>query len=122
MAYGITSEAQLIDIATITSGCNQYKQCLEDFETNGNRVIEAGEICNAKALSIDYTTLQWSINDLGEEIKNVKTTLSAAADGVVAAAQKVYNEQMAELNEYRRQLEEQERLRQQQQQSSTNKS
>lgn len=119
MAYGITSEAQLIDIATITAGCNQYKQCLEDFETNGNRVIEAGEICDAKALSIDYTTLQWTINDLGEEIKNVKTTLSAAADGVVAAAQKVYNEQLAELNEYRRQLEA-ERQKQQQQSSTSN--
>ena len=119
MAYGITSEAQLIDIATITAGCNQYKQCLEDFETNGNRVIEAGEICDAKALSIDYTTLQWTINDLGEEIKNVKTTLSAATDGVVAAAQRVYNEQVAELNEYRRQLAEQEKLRQQQSSSNS---
>ena len=113
MAYGITSEAQLIDVGTITAGCNQYKQALEDFETNGNRVKEAGEVCNAKALSIDSSTIQWTISDLGEEIKNVKTSLSAAADGVVAEATRVYNEQVAELNEYRRRLAE-EQARQQQ--------
>ncbi len=108
MAYGITSESQLIDVSTIQSGCDQYKQHLDDFEINGNRVIEAGEVCNAKALSIDSGTLQWSINDLGEEIKDLKTSLSAAADGVVSDAIRVYNEQVAELNEYRRRLAEQE--------------
>ena len=106
MAYGITSESQLIDVSTITSGANQYKSALEFYTDGGNQVIAAGATCNAKALSVDGASFESEITEVGNKIKTLKDTYSSAADAVVAAANTVYNEQVAELQEYRRRLAE----------------
>ena len=103
MAYGITSQAQIIDLNTIIAGANQLKTALEDFGRSGNAVIAAGETCTKKALSIDDSTLEISITDLGNEIKNLKGQLGVAVDEFVNQARQVYNQQVAEYNEYVRQ-------------------
>ncbi|MBR2828223.1 MAG: hypothetical protein IKE70_03230 [Bacilli bacterium] len=100
MSYGITSMSQIIDVGTITSGCNSMKTVLQDFEKSGNTVVEAGNICTEKALSIDDKTMQYSLNDLGEEIKNVKEAVTNYLDEVEALAQKIYQEQLQEYNDY----------------------
>ena len=100
MGYGITSLSQVIDIGTISSGCAAYKNALKDFETCGNTVITAGETCNKKALSVDDSTLQYPITDLGQAIKDLKTEYSGYADDVEAQARRIYDEQIAEYNQY----------------------
>ena len=105
MAYGITSKSQLIDLNTIVAGANQFRTAIEDFERSGNAVIEAGETCTKKALSVDDSTLEFSITDLGNEMKDLKSTFSSYADELVAQATRVYNAQVTELNEYIRQQE-----------------
>jgi hypothetical protein len=50
MAYGITSESQLIDIYTIMDGINKYRVAIEDFVASGKKVITASEICSADAM------------------------------------------------------------------------
>ena len=107
MGYGITSPSQIIDLATIQSGCAQFKEALKDYQTSGATVIEAGETCNEKALSVDESTLQFSITQLGTEMQALVKTFSSYADQVVADATQVYNAQWAEYNEYVRMLEEQ---------------
>lgn len=105
MAYGITSSSQLVDLDTIRSGCEQFKKALEDFKSCGKAVIAAGETCSKKALSIDENSLEFSITDLGTEIKSLKDVYSAYADQLMAEAIQVYNAQVNELNEYIRQQE-----------------
>ena len=100
MSYGITSTSQIIDLSTILNGCAAYKNALKDFETCGNTVIAAGEKCNKKALSVDDSTLQYPITDLGQAIKDLKTEYSGYADDVEAQARRIYNEQVAEYNDY----------------------
>ena len=107
MAYGITSSSQLIDVDTIRSACEQYKAVLDDFDRCGSTVVQAGETCSAKALSVDESSLTASITDLGEDIQGLKTTFSTYADQLLADAITVYNQQVAELNEYNRRLSEQ---------------
>ena len=104
MAYGITSTSQIIDLNTIKAGCQAFKDALQDFQTCGETVIQAGETCNAKALSVDETSLQFSITQLGSEIKELKTTFASYADQVLAEATQVYNAQVAEYEEYIRKL------------------
>lgn len=115
MAYGITSESQLIDIYTITNGINKYREVIEGFETCGNKVIAASETCNKEAMSVDNNSLQAEIEMLGTSIQNLKNELNAIADEVLMEAQMVRQKQYNELVEYQRQL-----ALQQQQQSQTN--
>ena len=100
MAYGITSTSQIIDLATILNGCAAYKNALRDFETCGNTVIKAGETCTKKALSVDDNTLQYPITDLGQAIRDLKAEYTGYADYVEAQARRIYNEQVAEYNDY----------------------
>lgn len=112
MAYGITDKSQLIDYETIRRNCEQYKIILEDFKKCGEEVVQAGEACNQDALSIDESTMQETIVELGVGIQNAAIAYANSADQLVADAIKVYNAQVAELNEYLR--------RQSQQNSNSN--
>lgn len=121
MAYGITSESQLIDIYTIMDGINKYRAAIESFEKCGQKVITASEICTAEALSVDNDTLQYPIEALGLEIQNLKEQLNSIADEFLLDAQVVRQDQYDELVEYQRQqalLQQQQQ--QQQQQGQTN--
>ncbi len=122
MAYGITDESQIIDTATITRGINKFREAIEAFELSGKKVIQASEICTADALSIDNNTLQWPIEDLGIEIKDLKVYLNSLADEVLYEAQVVSSQQYNELTEYRRQqaLLAQQQAQQQAQQGQNN--
>ena len=103
MAYGITSESQLIDIYTIMDGFNKYRTAIEDFVTCGKKVITASEICSADAMSVDNDTLQNPIESLVKEIQALKDQLNAFADEVLFEAQLVRQSQYNELLEYQRQ-------------------
>ncbi len=106
--YGITSKSQIIDLDTIKAGCQEFKDCLDDFEICGKGVIEAGETCNSKALSVDEKTFEYPITDLGESIKALKDEYIGYADQVIADATSVYNAQIAEYNDYVTKMQQQE--------------
>ncbi len=99
--YGITDESQLIDIETIRLGCEAFKTAMDSFSACGNEVCNAAELCTKKALSVDDTTLEYPINELGKNIKNLKDIYSDYADSLYESALKVYNEQKLELAEYK---------------------
>ena len=103
MAYGITSESQLIDIYTIMDGINKYRAAIEAFDASGKKVVHASELCTAEAMSVDSSTLQYPIEALGLEIQNLKEQLNAIADEVLFEAQLVRQAQYNELVEYQRQ-------------------
>lgn len=105
MAYGITDKSQLIDIDTIQSGCERLKDAANDFDRCGADIVSAGIICDKKALSVDEASLEITINDLGEEVKDIKTAIIRNADQLLSDATTIYNMQVAELNEYNRKLE-----------------
>lgn len=109
MAYGITSESQLIDIGTIRSGCSQYESALDFYTDGGNQVKDAGSNLNAKALSVDGASFESEVTQVGEKMRSLKDNYYAAAEACYAAAVEVYNAQVAELNEYRRRLAEQQK-------------
>lgn len=104
--YNITSESQIIDLNTITSACEEFKKCLDDFVDCGKCVIEAGETCNKKALSVDDSTFEYPITSLGESIKELKDTYIGYADEVIEQATAIYNAQVAEYNSYIQSLQE----------------
>ena len=107
MAYGITSESQLIDVGTIGSGCNAFVSALNVFSDGANQMISAGQTCNEKALSVDGTSFEADITSIGQQINQLRDEYASYADAVYAAAVQVYNEQVAELNAYRNWLAQQ---------------
>ncbi len=100
MGYNITSESQLIDINAIQSGCEKFKTALDAFEKCGKKVTQASETCNKKALSVDGSSMEYSIADVATAITNLKSEYSGYADSVYSEALSVYNSQVAELNAY----------------------
>ena len=104
MGYGITSESQLIDVDAIGAGCNAYISALGFFNDGASQMINAGHKCNAEALSVDGTSFETEIVGIGEQINQLKDTYASYAEAVYAAAVQVYNEQVNELNNYRRWL------------------
>ena len=99
----ITDLSQLIDYKTIQFGCNQYKDAVEDFYRCGEKVIQAGESCDKKTLSVEDGTLEYQIKELGKEIQNLKNTLARSAAQVERDAIIAYNHQVEEYNTYVRQ-------------------
>lgn len=107
MAYGITSEAQLIDINAIRMGCAQYVDDLDYFVEAGEQICGAGDICSSKALSVDDSSMQQNLYDLGQAIAALADSYASAANDVYAQAVSVYNAQVAELQAYYQSLENQ---------------
>ncbi len=104
MAFGITSESQLIDVNAIRKGCEAYIDALGFFVDGGNQIISAGNTCSAKALSVDGSSFQNDIIEVGYQIIALRDEYAACAENVYAQAVQIYNAQVAELNEYNRQL------------------
>lgn len=110
MAYGITSPNQFIDIDAIKSGCQKLVDSVQDFETCGKYIIEAGNTCSKKALAVDGGSLEGEITEVGDEIASLKDAYIQCVEAVMQQAVNVYNQQVNEYNEYvRRQNEEAQR-------------
>lgn len=108
MYYGITSESQIIDIASIQTAVESIKNAATDFSTCATGVSTAAGICDASALAIEGKTLQPTIEELAEGIQGLQSQVEELADSILAVANQVYNSQCIELREYQA---EQERLR-----------
>ena len=106
MAYGITNESQLIDVSTIKRGCDYFKEALSFFVDAGNQIVSAGHTCNKDAISVDNSSFENEIVDLGNDIIAVRDKYVSAIDSLYQQAVTVYNNQVAELNEYNRRLAE----------------
>lgn len=100
MAYGITNRNQMIDVNTIRKGCQELSVALRDFEKCGKLVCRAGETCTKKALSVDNSSLEGQISEIGEQIKAIKDTYVGYADALAQEALDVYRDQEAEYNNY----------------------
>lgn len=103
MAYGITSESQLIDITTISRGCTAIEAAAEKFEECAKKITRASEICNAEALSVDKTTMQPQLEADAAYIKSIKTAVDDFTRSIRSIALQVHSEQSAELNSYKAQ-------------------
>lgn len=100
MGYTITDPSQIIDIQAVINGINQYKTVLQDLDSCGAAVIFAGGMLTKDALSIDDSTLEYSVSDLGDQIKSLYDTLVGYADDVLSQAEQVYRAQVMEYNDY----------------------
>lgn len=104
MAYGITSESQLIDIAAIRTAVEKIKSTAIDFTDCATVVSDASAECDAEALEVEGTTMQPTIDDLADQIKSIKGSVEELADSILSVANEVYNAQNAELQEYKERL------------------
>lgn len=100
MAYGITSESELIDYNSIRNGCVIYMNNLEKFQEAAQAVMEAGQICDKKALNINGESLQPVLFELAQAIANAANQYAECVNDVNSQAVNVYNSQVNELNAY----------------------
>ena len=111
--YNITSESQLIDITAITNGCAQIEAAAQYFEECAKKVLDASDLCDEKALSVDKTTMQPQLDADAEYIQSMKAAIETFTLQVKNIALQVYSEQQMELADYKAKL-----LAQQQQQNN----
>lgn len=103
MAYGITKKEQIIDKATIIKGCEALRLAASDFEKAGTTVIDAGEQCTDKVISVNDLSFGPNIVSLGESIKEVKKIIVDYANNIEQVATEIYQQQSTELNTYKEQ-------------------
>ena len=104
MAYGITSESQLIDIETIGNGVSAYINALNSLIAAAQAIATCADECGEKALSINGQSMQPTIYELAVTMSDEANKYAEAANGVYEQAVAVYNAQVAELNAYYQQL------------------
>ena len=104
--YGITSSSQIIDLSAIKSGCKAMRSAAEDFTLCGNDVIEAGNLCTSKVLSFDNLSMDSLLVSLGTAIKDVESVIADYSYSIENLAQQIYNDQIIELAEYNRKMQE----------------
>lgn len=100
MAYNITSRSQLIDIATISSGCDQVEAAAKKFSECAAAIKSASGICNANALSVDKTTMQPQLDADAEYIESMEAAAVSFTTELRSIALKTYTAQEAELADY----------------------
>ena len=103
MAYGITSESQLINLGEINAGCDIINSAAEAYQICGDKVIEASTLCNAQAMSFDKMSLESSISEVGLNIKSIQNYIEGFTAEIRSRASAIYTEQLNELENYRRQ-------------------
>ncbi len=99
--YGVTSEADLIDIATISTGCSQLEVAAEKFIKCAELVESAASICDASALSVEKTTMQPQLQSDAEFIRNLNSVVTGFSQAIRSASVQVHNAQSVELANYR---------------------
>lgn len=113
--YNITSESQIIDITAITNACAKIEAAALHFEECAKKVLDASDLCDEKALSVDKTTMQPQLDADAEYIQSMRAAIEGFSLQVKNIALQVYAEQQQELADYKAQL-----LAQQQQQQQQN--
>ena len=104
MAYGITSSSQLIDVATINSGCDTIDDASDIFKKCSSKLDEAANTCDMNALSVDGMTMQPAIEELADNVKALKGNVTSFTSEIRNIASEIYNVQSAELKAYEESL------------------
>lgn len=97
----ITKEEHIIDLETIKKGCQQLIDAAADFKTCATSLSSAANTCTAEALSVDNTSMQPTLTELHTTVSGIQGQIEGFAKDIVDAANNIYNQQWAELNEYR---------------------
>ena len=99
----ITSESQIIDTITINSGCGIIEEAATDYTNCSKKIKEAASICTAKALSVEKTTMQPTLESLAEEIGKIEGIIKEYTKEIRSAVQQVETVQREALREYQEQ-------------------
>ena len=105
----ITSESQIIDVVTITNGCNMIDSAAEDYVTCAKYVRDAAASCSGEALAVEVQTMQPSLEELAVAVETIKTNIESFTAQIRNVAVQIQAQQQAELEAYRAELERQRR-------------
>lgn len=104
MAYGITSSSQLIDITTIYKGCDKIDEAAKNYTKCSEKLNDASTTCNKDAMSIDGKTMQPTIDELADMIKDLTATITSYTAQIRSVASQILVNQQNELVAYQESL------------------
>ncbi len=105
--YNVRSEADLIDLYTISAGISEFSAALGDLNECGADIIAAGEACNRDALSVDDASLENEIVEFGMELQKIAEMYLKYVEDLYECARTLQQAQVNELNIYRQSLAQQ---------------
>lgn len=97
----ITSESQIIDITAISNGCTIIEEAARDYATCAEKVTEAASICTAEALSVEKTSMQTPLEELGQTIGIIQDNIELFTSEIRSVALEIQTRQLAELAAYK---------------------
>ena len=96
----ITSVEQIMDMNIINKGIGLIKEAGATFTECGNEVKDASDMCGVEVLSAEKKTMQDSMYNLADAIKEAKNSFDSLSDNISNAATSIQNAQYAEYNKY----------------------
>ena len=78
--YGITSESQLIDVATIGQGCQQILEGASYLETAASDLESVAGMCSEDVLSVDGVTLEGNVETASGQASSAASAPEPSAD------------------------------------------
>lgn len=104
--YGITKASQIIDQKQIEQGCNLIDTSAKHFVSAAAEVEKCSAVMNNNALSIDDATLQDTISEVADELKQYEKYVNNATASIREVTQQVHRQQSAEYSGYLKAQEE----------------
>lgn len=105
----ITSESQIIDVSTISTGCSTIRSAAEDYVKCARHIKEAAQICTADALSVEKKSMQPSLEELAAAVETIKSNIYSFTYEIESVAVQIQTKQRQELAEYQARVAEAER-------------
>ncbi len=98
--YGITNSNQIIDKDKIISGCGKIDKEAQYFRKAAEVVDQASSILNRDALSVDKATMQSTVEDVADALRQFETAVNNATASIEGVASQVYRDQSSEYSAY----------------------
>ena len=99
--YGITNESQIIDISTISNGCQKIRDAATHFTQSAQRIRNASDLCTVQALSVDNTTMQPRLDSDADYIASIEKAIGTFTAQIESVALQIHRIQQDELYAYR---------------------
>ena len=98
--YGIKSSNQIIDVNQINLGCDRIDKEAVRFSSAAKLVDQASAVLNKDALSVDNATMQSTVDEVADALRNLEKMINQSMDSIRSTASTIYKNQRSEYNNY----------------------
>lgn len=92
------SASTKLDVDAIIDGCNAVASEISSITSIATKIEREGNTMDSKALSVDDVTVEKSLANCCDEVRNVKSNILDTTEKIKEAAVSIYNSLQEQLN------------------------